>query len=72
VGGVSSRNDTPELFYVFTSFLNPSTVYRYDFKTSASAAFQPPHVPFDPSPFETKQVFYTSKDGTRIPMFITA
>ena len=72
VGGISSRNDTPELFYVFTSFLSPSTVYRYDFKASASVAFQPPRVPFDPSPFETKQVFYTSKDGTRIPMFITA
>jgi prolyl oligopeptidase len=72
VGSVSSRNDTPELFYAFTSYLSPSTVYRYDFKTSASVAFQPPKVPFDPSPYETKQVFYTSKDGTRVPMFITA
>jgi prolyl oligopeptidase len=72
VGGLSARNDTPELFYDFTSFLYPSTVFRYDFATKASVAFQPPKVPFDPSPYETKQVFYTSKDGTRVPMFITA
>ncbi len=72
VAGLSSRNDTPELFYLFTSFLTPPTVYRYDFKTGASAAFQAPHVPFDASPYETKQVFYISKDGTRVPMFITA
>ena len=72
VAGLSSRNDTPELFYSFSSFLTPSTVYRYDFKTGKSTAFQPPRVPFDPSPFETKQAFYTSKDGTKVPMFITA
>jgi prolyl oligopeptidase len=72
VARLSSRNDTPELFYSFSSFLTPSTVYRYDFKTGKSTAFQPPRVPFDPSPFETKQAFYTSKDGTKVPMFITA
>ena len=72
VGALTSRNDTPEVFYVYTSFLSPSTVYRYDMKTGASTAFQPPKVPFDPSPYETRQVFYTSKDGTRVPMFITA
>ncbi|MES2177100.1 MAG: prolyl oligopeptidase family serine peptidase [Gemmatimonadota bacterium] len=72
VGALSSRNDTPELFYAYTSFLTPSTVYRFDFKTGASTAFQRPRVPFDAAPFETMQVFYTSKDGTRVPMFITA
>ncbi len=72
VGGLSSRDDTPELFYAFTSFLSPATVYRFDFASSASTAFQPPNVPFDASPYETRQVFYPSKDGTRIPMFITA
>jgi prolyl oligopeptidase len=72
VGALSSRNDTPELFYNFASFLRPSTVYRYDFKTGKNTSFQAPRVPFDPSPFETKQVFYTSKDGTKVPMFITA
>ena len=72
VGALSSRNDTPELFYSFTSFLSPNTVYRYDFKTHASTAFQPPKVPFDAAPYDTKQLFFTSKDGTRVPMFITA
>jgi prolyl oligopeptidase len=72
VGGLSARDDTPELFYSFASFLSPNTVYHYDFKTGKSTAFQPPTVPFDPAPFETKQVFVTSKDGTKVPMFITA
>jgi prolyl oligopeptidase len=72
VAGLSSRNDTPELFYLFSAFLTPPTVYRYDLQTGKSTSFQPPHVPFDASPYETKQVFFTSKDGTRIPMFITA
>ncbi|HKV52456.1 MAG TPA: prolyl oligopeptidase family serine peptidase [Gemmatimonadaceae bacterium] len=72
VGGMSGRMDTPELFYVFTSFLYPSTVFRYDFATKRSEPFQPPHVAFDPSAYETTQVFYRSKDGTRVPMFITA
>src|SRR6185503_5273010 len=72
VGGVTARNDTPELFYAYTSFLSPATVYRYDMKSATSIAFQPPKVPFDASPYETKQIFYTSKDGTRVPMFITA
>jgi prolyl oligopeptidase len=72
VGGLSGRADTPELFYDFTSFLYPGTVFRYDFSTKKSVPFQPPHLAFDPSAFETTQVFYASKDGTRIPMFITA
>ena len=72
VAGLSSRNDTPELFYLFTSFLVPSTVYRFDMGTGRSVSFQAPHVPFDASPYETKQIFYSSRDGTKVPMFITA
>jgi prolyl oligopeptidase len=71
VVGLSSRADTPELFYAFTSFLYPTTVYHYDFATGKSAPFQPPHVSFDPTGYETRQVFATSKDGTRVPMFVT-
>jgi prolyl oligopeptidase len=74
VGGLSGRAGQPELFYAFSSYLAPTTVYRYDFATRQSTAFSP--LPrkalFDASPYETKQVFYQSKDGTRIPMFITA
>ncbi|MEJ2217146.1 MAG: prolyl oligopeptidase family serine peptidase [Gemmatimonadota bacterium] len=74
VRGLSGRAGQPELFYAFASFLAPTTVYRYDFATGKSTAFSP--LPrkalFDPTPYQTKQVFYQSKDGTRIPMFITA
>ncbi|MGH8369865.1 MAG: prolyl oligopeptidase family serine peptidase [Gammaproteobacteria bacterium] len=72
VGGLSGRNDTPELFYAFTSYLYPTTVYRYDLKTDKTSVFFKPKVPFDPSKYVTRQVFYHSKDGTRVPMFITS
>jgi prolyl oligopeptidase len=64
------RHDT-ETFYSFTSFTTPNTIYRYDFTTGESSIFRQPQVPFDPDQYETKQVFYHSKDGTRVPMFIT-
>ncbi|HXQ29071.1 MAG TPA: prolyl oligopeptidase family serine peptidase [Gemmatimonadales bacterium] len=64
------RRDT-ELFYSFTSFLHPTTIFRYDFRTGASEVFRAPALAFDATRYETEQVFYRSKDGTRIPMFIT-
>jgi prolyl oligopeptidase len=64
------REDT-EAFYSFTSYLYPTTIFRYDFETGRSTVFKAPQVDFDPSGYETRQVFYTSRDGTRIPMFIT-
>lgn len=72
VEGLSARNDTPEIFYGFTSYLYPTTIYFFDMHAGRSAVFAKPQVAFDPSPYETRQVFYQSKDGTRIPMFITA
>ncbi len=71
VVGLNARNDTPELFYAFTSYLYPTTVFHYDMKTGKATPFQAPHVDFNPSGYETIQVFYNSKDGTRVPMFIT-
>ncbi len=71
VAGLSGRNDTPELFYAFTSFLYPTTVFHFDMKAKKTTPFQAPHVDFDPSKYETIQVFYNSKDGTKVPMFIT-
>jgi prolyl oligopeptidase len=59
-----------ETFYVFTSFTVPETVYHLDIASNASAIFKQPKVDFDPAAFETTQVFFQSKDGTRIPMFI--
>jgi prolyl oligopeptidase len=63
------RYDT-ETFYTFTSFTTPPTIYRYDFTTGTSTLFRQPQVDFDPQAYEVQQVFYTSKDGTRIPMFL--
>ncbi len=63
------RNDH-ELFYLFHSFAYPITVFRYDFGTGESQAVFTPHIDFDFNAFETRQVFYPSKDGTRIPMFL--
>jgi prolyl oligopeptidase len=71
VGGLSGRPQGTELFYAFTSFLYPTTIFRYDLATGEQEVFRAPTVDFDPSRFETKQVFYTSKDGTRVPIFIT-
>ena len=59
-----------EGFYSFTSFNVPPTVYRYESDTGATSIFAQPKVPFRPEHYEVRQVFYTSKDGTRIPMFI--
>ena len=69
---MSGREDTPEIFYSFASYLNPTSIYRFDMKEGSTSTFFAPRVPFDASKYQTKQVFYISKDGTRIPMFITA
>jgi prolyl oligopeptidase len=69
---VNGRYSAPELLFSFTSFLSPETVYYYDLRTGRSAPFRPPRVAFDPRAYGTRQVFYVSKDGTRIPMFVTA
>ncbi len=61
-----------EMFYSFTSYLYPTTVFRHDVRSGVSEIFRAARVDFDPSLYETKQVFYQSKDGTRVPMFITA
>ena len=69
--GFSGKRQDSETFYSFTSFTTPTTVYRYDLKTGQSTVYRQPKVDFNPNDYETKQVFYQSKDGTRIPMFIT-
>lgn len=69
--GFSGKRCDTETFYSYTSFSVPSTIYRYDFETKTSSLYRQPKVNFDPSRYVTKQIFYTSKDGTRVPMFIT-
>jgi prolyl oligopeptidase len=71
VAGFTGREDEPELFYSFTSFTYPTTIFRHDLATGKTETFRAPKVAFDPAAYETKQVFYTSKDGTKVPMFIT-
>jgi prolyl oligopeptidase len=68
---VSGKRDQTEAFYAFTSFTYPTTIFRYDVAADQSSVFKQPTVDFDPADFETTQVFYTSKDGTRVPMFIS-
>ena len=68
---VNGRHSSPEVWYSFESFLAPATVYRYDLTTGSAEPFRPPHIPFDAGVYETKQVFYPSQDGTRVPIFIT-
>jgi len=70
VGFAGKRKDK-ETFYAFTSFISPTTIYRYDPVAGKSSVFRQPKVDFDAGRYETKQVFYTSKDGTRVPMFLT-
>jgi prolyl oligopeptidase len=69
--GFGGKVTDSETFYSFTGFTTPTTIYRYDFANGKSSVFRQPKVEFDPNAFETKQVFYTSKDGTKVPMFIT-
>jgi prolyl oligopeptidase len=69
-GGLGGFKNDKELFYVFTSFTVPPTIYKYDITSGKSVEFRKPEVAFTPADYETKQVFYTSKDGTKIPMFI--
>jgi prolyl oligopeptidase len=70
-GGFGGKRTETETFYAFTGFTTPTTIYRYDMKSGSSTLFREPKVDFDPAKFETKQIFYQSKDGTRVPMFIT-
>ncbi len=72
VGGFGGRREDTEIFYSFANFTTPSTIYRYDVANGESTVYRQPEVDFDPDAYETRQVFYPSKDGTRIPMFITS
>jgi prolyl oligopeptidase len=70
-GGFDGDRADTETFYSFTSFTTPTTIYRYNMLTGESSVFRQPQVDFNPEEYESQQVFYHSKDGTRVPMFIT-
>ena len=69
--GFSAKKNEKELYYVFTSYVNPATIYKLDIASGKTELYKQSKVQFDPNDFESKQVFYTSKDGTKIPMIIT-
>ncbi|MEA5569441.1 prolyl oligopeptidase family serine peptidase [Calothrix sp. UHCC 0171] len=68
--GFSGKRNDRETFYSFTNFTTPGTIYRYNMVTGESSVFRQPKINFNPADYEIKQVFYDSKDGTKIPMFI--
>jgi prolyl oligopeptidase len=71
VTGFAGKRSSKETFYAFTGFTNPGTIYRYDVASGKSKTFREPKMDFKAVDYETKQVFFKSKDGTRVPMFLT-
>ena len=71
VGGFGSRWEEKTLYYTFTSYISPGTIYLYDIETGKSELYKKSGVAFNPDEYESNQVFYTSNDGTKIPMMIT-
>ncbi|MGD8690742.1 MAG: prolyl oligopeptidase family serine peptidase, partial [Gammaproteobacteria bacterium] len=71
VSGMSGHPDSPDLYFRFASFLSPSAIYHYNVDSAERSTFFKPEIDFDSSKYVTEQVFYKSKDGTQVPMFIT-
>ncbi len=69
-GGFGGKSDDKEIFFTMTSFTSPSTIFKYDIASKSVTLFRKPEIDFDVDKYETEQVFYNSKDGTRIPMFL--
>jgi len=70
-GGFSGKREEKEIYYSYTSYVYPTTIFKYDIATGKSTLYKKPGIKFDPAKFESKQVFYTSPDGTNVPMIIT-
>ena len=69
--GFSSKEKEKELFYTFTSYVYPTTIFKYDINTGKSTLYKKSGVDFDPLKYESQQFFYTSKDGTKVPVIVT-
>jgi len=69
--GFDGDGTSPETFFAYTDFLTPTGILRYDVRTSAASVWRQPKLPATTAPYVTEQVFYTSKDGTRVPLYIT-
>ena len=72
VFNLRAKSGDRDFFFEFTSFLRPRTVYRYDLVRATLEPFHPPTSPFDSARYETRQLFYRSKDGSRVPLFVTS
>lgn len=70
-GGFSGERDETELYYSFSNYVYPSTIFKFNVEDGTSEEYFAPAIDFDPSQYESKQVFYASKDGTKIPMILT-
>ena len=70
-GGFGAKKDEKELYYSFTNYVTPGSIYKYNIEEGTSELYRKPEIDFNPENYESKQVFYTSKDGTKIPMIIT-
>lgn len=71
VGGFGAKKEETELYYSFTNYVTPGSIYKYDIASGTSELYRKPKIDFNPENYESNQVFYTSKDGTKIPMIIT-
>lgn len=69
--GFGGKKEENETYYTYTSYIYPPTIFKYDIKKGTSVVYKQSNVKFDPKGYESKQVFYTSKDGTKVPMIIT-
>lgn len=70
-GGFNAEKDETECYYTFSNYITPGNIYKLDIESGASELYFAPDINFTPDNFETKQVFYTSKDGTKVPMIIS-
>ncbi|MGB3607979.1 prolyl oligopeptidase family serine peptidase [Psychroserpens sp.] len=71
VGGFGAKKKDTELYYSFTNYVTPGSIYKYDIKNGTSEIYVKPEIDFNPEDYESQQVFYKSKDGTKVPMIIT-
>lgn len=70
-GGFGSKKDEKEFYYFFTSYTYPTSIFKYNMTSGATSLHKKAEVKFNPEDYEVKQVFFTSKDGTKVPMFLT-
>lgn len=70
-GGFGGKQQDKELYYTYTAYTTPATIYKFDIESGNTVLYKQPNVKFNPAEYESRQVFYTSKDGTKIPMIIT-